>query len=76
LGLAFEKMSKIGATPVFNTLVDEDKLPEPIFGMVLADSKSELIVGGRNTNLFTGDLTYVFVDPPVRISRGCPWPLF
>jgi Eukaryotic aspartyl protease len=70
--LAFKEVSQLNATPVFETLVEQSQLQEPIFGFVLAESNSELILGGRDTSWFKGDLTYVPVTVMVRISRCVP----
>ena len=74
--MAFKDLSNFGETPVFTTLVNEGLLTKPTFGLVLAAPNPKLIIGGRDTNLYNGNLTFVPVDTPVRISQRCLWPLF
>ena len=72
MGMAFEEISPFNATPFFETLVDQGQLEEQVFGLYLAESDSELIIGGRDSTLYYGNLTYVNVDKKVRILRGFP----
>jgi cathepsin D len=72
MGMAFKEISPFGAPSVFETLVEQDKLQEPVFGFYLADSDSELIIGGRNDSWYSGNLTYVDVTKQVRILRDVP----
>jgi len=60
VGLAFPALSVFGANDLFTTLVDEGQATAQ-FGVKLADSGSELFLGGVNNNLFTGS----FVNSPV-----------
>lgn len=59
MGLAFESISAYNATPVFQTLISQDVLTSPVFGLKLATSGSELFLGGTNDTLFTGNFTWV-----------------
>jgi hypothetical protein len=70
--MAFTEVSQFNATPLFTTLVEQSQLLETIFGVVLAESNSELILGGRDFSLYNGNLTYVPVTVMVRISRCVP----
>ncbi|KAF9164280.1 hypothetical protein DFQ26_001625 [Actinomortierella ambigua] len=58
LGLGFESFSTLDASPVFQTLVAQRQLDEPVFSLKLASYDSELFLGGTNSELFTGDITY------------------
>jgi cathepsin D len=77
LGMGFSGLSPFNAlfnaSTVLEKLVDGGQLPEPVFGLVLAESNSELIIGGRNSSRYKGDLVYTAVNgSTVRISRGPP----
>lgn len=61
------------ATPFIQTLINQGKLTNAEFGVKLAVTGSELYLGGANSKLFTGDLTYVAVTKAVSISF--PFPL-
>lgn len=74
MGLAFGALSSLNATPVFETLVKQNKALEPVFGLSLSKSNPELILGGTAQDKFTGKLAYSPVIKeagvvPVRISR-------
>jgi cathepsin D len=70
MGMGFKEISPFKAAPFFETLVDQHRLEEPVFGFYLADSNSELIIGGRDSSRYSGNLTYVNVKRQVRILRG------
>ncbi|KAI9463767.1 acid protease [Russula earlei] len=59
MGLGFESISVYNPTPPFQTLISEDALTSPVFGLKLASSGSELFLGGVNDTLFTGNITWV-----------------
>jgi len=71
MGMAFKEISPFKAAPFSETLVDQGKLDEPVFGFYLAGSGSELIVGGRDSSRYSGNLTYVNVKKQVRILCQC-----
>jgi cathepsin D len=61
----------------FVNLVEQDQLEDPVFGFYLADSDSELIIGGRDDSRYSGELSYVDANvtvakEEVRILRGVP----
>ncbi|KAJ7704411.1 acid protease [Mycena rosella] len=58
VGMAFPALSQFGRNPLFTTLVKQKTVP-PIFGVKLADSGSELLLGGVDNSLFTGAFRYV-----------------
>ncbi|KAH9985170.1 aspartic peptidase domain-containing protein [Russula vinacea] len=62
LGMGFKGLSLYNSSSVIETLVNGSQLPEPVVGMVLADSNPELIVGGRDSSRYKGDLVYTPVD--------------
>ena len=72
--MGFSSLSPFNTSTVFETLVKEGQLPEPVFGIALADSNPELIIGGRDSSRYKGDLVYTPVDTGsvVRISWGVP----
>jgi cathepsin D len=53
VGMAFPSLSVFGENPLFSTLVDQGTVP-PVFGVRLTDTGSELLLGGVDTDLFTG----------------------
>jgi cathepsin D len=72
MGMGFREISPFNAAPFFETLVDQNQLKEQVFGFYLAESGSELIIGGRNSSRYSGNLTYVNLTKRVRILRGAP----
>ncbi|KAF7978615.1 hypothetical protein HWV62_45358 [Athelia sp. TMB] len=59
LGMGFESISSYGASPVFQTMVDQGAASDAVFAFKLASSGSELTLGGTDPSLYTGDFTYV-----------------
>jgi hypothetical protein len=74
-GLAFPQVALFGFNDLFSTLVSQDIVTEPRFGMKLAASGSELFLGGVNTDLFTGEIANTPVTQLVSIFHyermGC-----
>lgn len=70
MGMGFKEINLLNAAPFFETLVDQGQLEEPIFGFYLAESDSKLIIGGRDSRRYSGNLTYVNVVKQVRMLRG------
>ncbi|KIJ63347.1 hypothetical protein HYDPIDRAFT_92725 [Hydnomerulius pinastri MD-312] len=58
MGMAFEDISVFTANSVMQTLVAEKTLSEAMFAFKLASSGSELRIGGVNSALYTGSITY------------------
>ncbi|KAG8767955.1 Type I transmembrane sorting receptor [Ceratobasidium sp. 428] len=58
MGLGFSAISYIGAPTFFENLVSQKVVKAPVFSMYLAPSGSELYLGGVNSALYTGDITY------------------
>jgi Eukaryotic aspartyl protease len=59
MGMAFQSISNYNASPLFQTLISEGAVTAPVFGFKLATSGSELVLGGTNSALYTGDFTWV-----------------
>ncbi|KAG1802229.1 acid protease [Suillus plorans] len=57
LGFAFREISSYGATPLFQTLVDNHVLRMNVFGISLSTQKdkSELRIGGSNPSMYEPD---------------------
>jgi cathepsin D len=72
MGLAFDKLSALNAINFFSTIIDQERIDEPVFGFRLTEKGSALVLGGRDSSLYTGSLTYVAVDNPVRTITRCP----
>ncbi|EKM60319.1 uncharacterized protein PHACADRAFT_132810 [Phanerochaete carnosa HHB-10118-sp] len=62
LGLAYPRLSSLGGTPFFNTLINQGKVSAGEFGFVLASAGSELYLGGTDTSKYTGPIEYHGVD--------------
>lgn len=65
MGMAFKSVSKYGVDPVFQTLVSQGAVPEPVFAFKLASSGSELRIGGVNSALYKDSFTYTPVTQQV-----------
>lgn len=53
LGLGFQEMSTFNATPVFQKMIEQKQVDEPVFAIKLDDTDgSELLLGGVNKKLF------------------------
>ena len=62
LGLAYPKIAVDGATPWFNTLIEQNKVDEPIFSFFLnrqAGQDGELYLGGMNKERYSGEVTWL-----------------
>ncbi|KAF7327918.1 Acid protease [Mycena kentingensis (nom. inval.)] len=62
LGLAFPAISNLGQNPFFFTANAAGAVDANQFSFFLASSDSELLLGGTNPDLFTGDIEFVSVD--------------
>ena len=59
MGLAFQSVSVYGAQSPVQNLISEHVLTCPMFGIKLAHNGSEFFLGGVNTDLFQGKITWV-----------------
>lgn len=64
LGLGYPPKAVGGATPVFDVMISENKVPSPIFSFYLGRNKTdsiggEITFGGMNNNHYSGKITYV-----------------
>ncbi|EIN07945.1 acid protease [Punctularia strigosozonata HHB-11173 SS5] len=59
LGMGFQSISVYSAPPLFQTLVSQRQTSDSVFAFKLAQSGSELTIGGVNNALYTGSFTYV-----------------
>jgi len=76
LGLGFEEVSAVGFDSYFGRLIKEGGIVDggQVFGLYLAESGSELVIGGTDTSKFLGELTFVAVEKTVSTLRGIPCP--
>jgi cathepsin D len=58
MGMGFQSLSVYNAPPVFQTLVSQGQATNGVFAFKLAESGSELTIGGLNSALYTGAPTY------------------
>jgi cathepsin D len=65
--MAYPSASFFKHSSVFQTLVAQGKVPEPVFAFYLAQSNAELFIGGVNKSHYTGSFSYVPVEKQVRI---------
>ncbi|KAF9235757.1 aspartic peptidase domain-containing protein [Melanogaster broomeanus] len=63
MGMAFQSISQFNAMPVFQTLLSQGVLDEPVFAFKLATTGPgpELYIGGTNPIQYMGDITYTAV---------------
>src|SRR5579859_4144349 len=69
LGLAFQSLSRLNATPVFQTLAAQGAFPANSFGFYLANEGSEVYLGGTNNKLHKDDFVYASVTQEVWLCR-------
>lgn len=67
LGMAYPEYSVDGVEPVFNKMIDQKLVPQPVFSFYLSRDESsnvggELILGGSDPNYYVPPFTYVPVD--------------
>jgi len=67
LGMGFKEIAVLGVTPVFDNMVEQGVVEEPVFSFWLnrdpnAEHGGELILGGSDPEYYTGDMTYVPVE--------------
>lgn len=70
LGMGYESISSYGASPVFQTLVSQGQVSDPVFSFYLAKSNSELFIGGTNQDRYNGSFTYMPVTEQVCSRMG------
>jgi hypothetical protein len=64
LGMAFPNIGQYDAPPLIQSLIAQNQMDSPVFAMKLVVNDSELSVGGLESNLYTGDVTYIPIDTP------------
>ena len=64
--MGYESLSSYGASPVFQSLVSQGRISNPVLSFYFAKSDSELYIGGTNHNHYTGSFTYM----PVTTQAG------
>jgi cathepsin D len=66
--MGYQSLSALQAAPVFQSLVAQGRVSEPVFSLYMSQSPdAELFLGGVNKKHYTGSITYVPVEQPVRI---------
>ncbi|GAA94723.1 uncharacterized protein L969DRAFT_103498 [Mixia osmundae IAM 14324] len=58
LGMAYQSISSLNAKPFFQNLVSQQTQMRKVFSFYLAESGSELYLGGSNRALYSGNLEY------------------
>jgi len=64
LGMGYPEIAVLGVSPVFNTLVEQKAVDQPVFAFWLnrnpeATTGGEISFGGIDSRRYTGDITYV-----------------
>jgi cathepsin D len=59
MGMGFQTISVYNAPPVFQSLIAQGQTDSPVFAMKLTANGSELSLGGLDSDLYTGQVTYV-----------------
>ncbi|XP_031582303.1 pepsin A-like [Oreochromis aureus] len=62
LGLAFQSIASDNVVPVFNTMITEGLVSEPIFSVYLSGNSeqgSEVVFGGTDSTHYTGTITWI-----------------
>ena len=62
LGLGFPSTAIAGVKPIFDEMLDQKVITEPVFSIYLQKSGGEITFGGIDNTKYTGDLTYVPVS--------------
>merc|ERR1719430_1661383 len=67
LGMGFPQIAVLGVMPVFNNMIDQGVVEEPVFSFWLnrdpnADLGGEMILGGSDPLFYEGEMTYVPVE--------------
>jgi cathepsin D len=62
MGMGFQSISEYNAPPVFQSLVAQSQTDSSVFAMKLAASGAELSLGDLNSDLYTGQVTYLPVS--------------
>ncbi|GAA5824270.1 hypothetical protein JCM3770_004381, partial [Rhodotorula araucariae] len=60
MGMAYQSISTLGASPVFQTLVSQNKVANSQFSFYLAEEGSELFLGGMNKALYKAGSTHAY----------------
>ena len=70
VGLGLGKASSFGEESYFESVIAYGRVvpAEILVGLHLTPSGGELIVGGRDSSKYTGDLVYIDIDPDA-VSR-------
>ncbi|KAH7914886.1 aspartic peptidase domain-containing protein [Hygrophoropsis aurantiaca] len=67
MGMAFGSLGQSTSSPLVQTLIAQKAIPEPLFAFKLAQSGSELRIGGVNSALYKGAFTYT------NVTRAAFW---
>ncbi|KAH9059064.1 acid protease [Lactarius vividus] len=59
LGMGYQSISSYGASPVFQSLVSQGQVTTPVFSFYLAESGSELYIGGTNQAFYKSSFSYM-----------------
>ncbi|XP_072306182.1 pepsin A-like [Eucyclogobius newberryi] len=62
LGLAFQSIASDNVVPVFNNMISQNLVSEPLFSVYLSSDEqqgSEVVFGGVDSTYFTGSITWI-----------------
>ena len=66
--MAYQSLSYFNSSPLFQTLVAQGRVTQPQFAFKLAETGSELYLGGTNPELYNGSFTYLTVTNQVSLE--------
>lgn len=67
MGMGFKSISEYKANPLFQTLIADGAVDQPVFAFKLSSSGASLYLGGTDDSLYSGNFTYVPVTKEVRV---------
>lgn len=72
LGMGFQSISRFGASPVLQSL---GSVGQATFSLKLSPSGAEMYIGGANSQLYNGDITYTRITDSVSQNGRSEWML-
>lgn len=70
--MAYQSISEYNAPPVFQSLVSQGRVSQPMFAFKLSEAGSELALGAVDDSKYTGSFTYAPVTTQVGVYSHYP----